>query len=119
MSNQGENQVKKVFMLSLCLISSGALAITQDEVTPTKYPEAFNISTCVKASYNVDVSVFAKSKFNDAGSFRFAMFEKLGEGKYAPNGKVVIANYNAYVATQGKVKASSFLWEAFNCNALL
>lgn len=109
---------KLIFALSV-LATSNAYAISQDDITPSKYPDAYNASSCVKASYYIDESIFTSNGYERAGDFRMKQFKNLGKGYYAPNGKYVTANYNTYVATQGKKKAAAFIWEHFNCKSLL
>ncbi|MFT6691245.1 MAG: hypothetical protein ACJAXH_001770 [Colwellia sp.] len=112
----------KKLILTLALsvfITSNAYAISQDDITPTKNPKAYNASSCVKASYHVDENIFISKGYGRAGDFRMKQFKKLGKGYYAPNGKYVVANYNIYVATQGQKKAAEFIWEQFNCKDLL
>lgn len=110
---------KIILMISISVFSFNSLALSQDDISSVNYPEAFNISTCVKASYYVDDLIFKDSVYKTGGKFRFAMFEKLGKGKYAPNGKYVVANYNTYESTMGKTDASKYLWETFECNKIL
>jgi hypothetical protein len=102
-----------ILVFSSISITGVANAVSQDSISPTTHPEAFNISTCVKASHHTHD--FSKSKWKGGTEWRFAMFEKLGRGFYAPNGKYVTANYNLYESTQGKVEAAKFVWESFNC----
>ena len=111
--------MKKLILNLSLLASANSYAISQNDITQTKHPEAFNASTCVKASYYVDEKVFTSKGYKNAGDFRWKQFEKLGRGYYAPNGKYVIANYNTYVSTQGQEKAAEFVWSNFNCNSLL
>lgn len=115
-------QNKKVKMVSIAilmtsLISGIVRAESQDSISPTTHPLAFNISTCVKASY--DGFDFSQTKWERSSKWRFAMFEKLGKGFYAPNGKYVSANYNLYESTQGKLEAAKFVWDMFNCKDYL
>jgi RNA polymerase subunit RPABC4/transcription elongation factor Spt4 len=89
-------------------------APSQDSITPINDPEAFNISSCIKASYYA--YDFSATEWKNSSKWRYAMFEKLGIGRYAPNGKFVVANYNLYESTQGKSAAAAFIWDSFNCS---
>lgn len=85
----------------------------QDLVRIDNYPIAFKISMCVNASYMSDS--FTSPKYKSAGKWRMKMFRKLGAGRYAPRGKYVLANYNVYVASQGKERAAKMVWNMNNC----
>lgn len=93
--------------LLLILPSTSAMAISQDDISPTTYPEQFNRSVCVAASYYVD---------GIPSGYRFGEFEKLGKGYFAPNGKYVKAFINQYIAVAGnKQAASNTIWNDLNC----
>jgi hypothetical protein len=111
--------MKKIILGLTLLATSNAYAVSQDDITATKYPDAYNASTCVKASYHVDDKIFTSKGYERAYDFRLKQFEKLGKGYYAPNGKYVVANYNTYVSTQGEKKAAEFIWNQFNCKDFL
>jgi hypothetical protein len=110
---------KSILTMMLLLTNNSYAVVSQDDITPTQHPKAYNASSCVKASYYVNESIFTSSGYKKAGDFRMKMFNKLGRGYYAPNGKYVVANYNIYESTQGKKKAAEFIWEQFNCKDLL
>jgi hypothetical protein len=111
--------MKKIILALSIILTSNAYAISQDEITSSKNSEAFNASTCVKASYYVDEKIFTSKGYKNAGGFRMKQFSKLGRGYYAPNGKFVVANYNNYVETKGEKKAIKFIWNQYHCNDLL
>jgi RNA polymerase subunit RPABC4/transcription elongation factor Spt4 len=94
--------------------SAKRTAPSQDSITSINDPEAFNISSCVKASYYISHD-FSKTKWGRTFDWRAAMFKNLGVGRFAPNGKFVTANYNLYESTQGKKAAADFIWDTYNC----
>ena len=107
--------IKTITLFTALVFTVSALSdVNQDSISATSDPVAFNVSTCVKASYHY--FDFSKTKWKRASSWRFAMFEELGEGRYAPNGVFVEHNYNAYVATKGKKAAAEYVWSSFNCS---
>ncbi len=106
---------KQLLTMILIFSSPMAIAISQNDISIEKYPEAFKASSCVKSSYYIDDSTFANTKYKKSSQWRFHMHERLGVGFYAPNGEKVVSNYESYVSKMGKKEASLHLWKIYNC----
>lgn len=107
--------MRSFLFLSMLSIGSVQAAISQNDITQTSYPEAFDKSVCVLSSQYF-ARDFSGTKWKTGSAWRFHMFEQLGQGYYAPSGKHVTAFFNLHVSTAGtKELAAKELWKLMSC----